>query len=179
MPQERTPKSTIIGRFATFGLSVGLGLFTFVSVMGMAVTVAPFLIGGLIGVLLPVAIISLIIRLLGAVFYGHDPAYQQFRKSGGDPYLDLVLPPPFNTDSWSQRIGGLSEPETDFVPPAGWVFQCPQCGARRALPDETCWHCGRRVEQCPNCGISVQEAELGDFVSCGVGCPSCGTVMRA
>ena len=177
MPTPRTPKSTIIGRFASLGLMVGFSLFSFCTAMGIAVTIGPFLIGGLVGILLLVGGISLIMRLIGFVYYGHDPAYQEFRRNGGDPYLDF-LPPPFNTDSWTQRIGGLSEPETDFVPSESWVFQCVGCGARRAAPDDTCWHCGRAVEQCPNCGILVQEAELGDFGTCGVNCPNCRTVIR-
>lgn len=83
----------------------------------------------------------LFVNITMAVLFGRSPEYQRYRRSGGDPYLDS-LPPPFNPDSEVTRETGLKEPEHgSFVPPSGWRFQCPRCGARVEHQIDVCWNC--------------------------------------
>lgn len=51
----------------------------------------------------------LIVNVGLAVLFGRSPEYQQYRRSGGDPYFDS-LPPPINPDSEITRQTGLQEP---------------------------------------------------------------------
>ena len=92
---------------------------------------------------------SIILRIFGHVVHGNDPNYQQFIKSGGDPYFDLTLPPGINNDSWAVRCGGKSEPDAGFVPPKDWLWQCNACGARNEAPDGACWNCGSSLSNGP------------------------------
>jgi hypothetical protein len=157
-------------------------------------------IGMLLVVIASVAVFMLFIGFLvkcicGAI-YGGTPDYEKFRANGGHPYWSF-LPPPVNTDSLAIRVGGRPEPQTDFVPPASWLVQCGNCGARNE-DHGTCWHCGGclapraaipapsvnrgvtydpRTTDCPGCGKPVREIEFGKF-ELGVRCPFCATVMQ-
>ena len=67
--------------------------------------------------------------------------YQQMKQQGFHYYFDC-LPRPFNPDTPIKRDTGLTEPQyTTFVPPANWLFQCPNCGARVAEQICICWNC--------------------------------------
>lgn len=82
-----------------------------------------------------------VVTLGGNALLGNDPEYQRWRAHGGRPYLDS-LPKPINPDASITRETGLAEPEyTDFVPPAGWRFQCPVCGSRVEKKIDVCWRC--------------------------------------
>ena len=176
--QPRTSKTTIIARIFGLGASLGTTFFYLLTALGVSVAIAPIWIGAVIGIGLFVFVMWAIIRFLGWAMSGDDPAYQQYIAEGGDPYFD-GLPPPFNSDSWTQRIGGLSEPITDFVPPDHWQYQCQRCGARREHQIDTCWNCGNGndIEQCHGCGLLVREPTFGAFETTGVICPQCGTVI--
>ncbi len=177
---RRTPKSTILGRFGILGASIGVTIFYIATAAGLAVTIGPFLIGGLVGIGLLVLFVWGGTNLIALLFMGNDPEYRAWRREGGDPYFDN-LPPPFNTDSNTQRDGGLAEPEYEgFVPPDDWVHQCPKCGARWEHAVGVCWNCnyGSDMAQCAGCGEFVKEPNPGDFETCGVICPHCSCVIR-
>jgi hypothetical protein len=131
---------------------------------------------------------SLILRLFGWVFWRNDPGYQQFRRSGGDPYFDLTLPAGINNDDWATRCGGQPEPKTSFVPPKEWLVQCNNCHARNEVAAGPCWNCGNNLSNkpqtaggrrtiCWKCGKAVVEANYGDLDNGGVICPFCGAHM--
>ncbi|QDU05957.1 hypothetical protein V6x_57010 [Gimesia chilikensis] len=177
--QPRTSKLTILGRIGALGASLGTTFFYVLGALGISAAIGPIWIG-VLGIGLFVFVMWTIIRFLGWVIAGDDPAYQQYIAEGGDPYFD-GLPPPFNTDSWTQRIGGLSEPVTDFVPPDHWLYQCQRCGARVEHEIDVCWNCGNGNDtmQCHCCGIIVREPSFGAFETTGVICPQCNSVIRA
>ncbi|QDT24399.1 hypothetical protein [Gimesia chilikensis] len=177
--QPRTSKTTIIARILALGASLGTTLFYILGALGVSAAIGPIWIGGIIAVSFWVLVMWGIIRLLGWAMSGHDPDYQQYISEGGDPYFD-GLPPPFNMDSVTQRVGGLSEPITDFVPPEDWQYQCMQCGARVEHEIDTCWNCGNGndIEQCHGCGMLVKEPSFGAFKTTGVICPQCNCLIR-
>lgn len=178
--QPRTSKTTIIARILALGASLGTTFFYILAALGVSVAIGPIWIGAVIGICLFVFVMWAIIRLVGWLFAGDDPDYQQYIAEGGDPYFD-GLPPPFNTDSWTQRIGGLSEPVTDFVPPDHWQYQCQKCGARVEHEIDICWNCGNGndTQQCYGCGLLVKEPRFGAFETTGVICPTCNLVIRS
>jgi hypothetical protein len=130
---------------------------------------------------------SAICYVWGFIVCWGDPEYRRFVATGGDPYFDLTLPWPINTDSWSVRAGGRPEPKTDFVPPHEWTAQCPHCGARNEQGQDTCWNCGGvliihadaggRTLTCCNCLNNLVEMNYGDLENGGVNCPHCGTLL--
>ena len=123
---------------------------------------------------------SVVVRIGGWLLYGDDPDYREWLANGGDPYFD-VLPAPINTDPWIVRAGGIPEPATDFMPPADWMFQCMNCGARNPNDACMCWYCGLglvREITCAGCGGTFRETAPGDLVIRGVICPRCGAVVR-
>jgi hypothetical protein len=68
-----------------------------------------------------------------------DDHYQEYRRSGGQPYLDNMglgqSPPDYRLP--------YSEPSyTGFVPPRSWGFQCLTCFARVETASGQCWNCG-------------------------------------
>jgi hypothetical protein len=130
------------------GASVGVTCFYIATALGLAVTVGPFLIGGLLGIGLLVLFCWGGVRLFSLIFLNDDPEYREFIEEGGDPYLDFV-PPPFNTNSVEQ---GLGEVDLDNY---------ADCD---------------RVE-CQGCGNIVIEPEPGEFRN-GVWCPFCGSMMQ-
>ena len=81
----------------------------------------------------------LIVNVGTRLFCGRDPEFQNYLKSGGDPYFD-TLPPPLNPDSRTTRETGLAEPRTEFEPPRSWTFQCPLCGAKQPSRLCVCWN---------------------------------------
>lgn len=178
--QPRTSKLMILGRIGALGASLGTTFFYLLGALGISAAIGPIWIGAVIGIGFWVLLIWAIIRFLGWVLAGHDPSYQQYISEGGDPYFD-GLPPPFNTDDRSQRVGGLREPDTDFVPPDHWQYQCQRCGARVEHEIDTCWNCGNGhgIEQCHGCGLLVKEPSFGAFETTGVICPQCNSVIRA
>ena len=127
-----------------------------------------------------------IVKFFGWVEFGDDPDYQRARASGWHPYFDL-LPPGINNDSLAVRVGGLPEPQTDFVPPEDWLRQCQRCGARNQSGSPGCWHCkatfipnkvaGLRIFDCSSCGKPLTELVPGTLES-GVSCCYCGTINR-
>jgi hypothetical protein len=130
-------------------------------------------------------VIGGIVKFFGWVQFGDDPDYQRARASGWHPYFDL-LPPGINNDSLAVRIGGIPEPQTEFVPPEDWLRQCQRCGARNQSCSPECWHCKAtfiepntvvddtlpRNMDCPCCGKFIVEKRYGDFDR-GVVCPFC------
>jgi hypothetical protein len=90
-----------------------------------------------------------ICRLFGFLFLRNDPHYQEFRRRKGDPYFDLTLPRGINNDSLAVRWGGKPEPQTEFVPPQSWLWQCNNCGARNRDDQGKCWHCGNGLSNAP------------------------------
>jgi hypothetical protein len=74
------------------------------------------------------------------LIYGRSQQYHAYRRGGGDPYFDS-LPWPLNPDSRQVRETGMAEPNTAFVPPASWEFQCPVCGAKQPSRVCVCWNC--------------------------------------
>jgi len=143
--------------------------------------------GSLVGVFGLMYGISFILRFIG--LFDRSPAYRQFRESGGDPYFDL-LPSGANPDSWAVRMGGKPEPQTEFVPPTDWIYQCDACGARNESLEINCWYCGRyltnspqqlqanytgRLLQCWYCHQQVREPHYGDLENVGVTCLCCST----
>ena len=84
-----------------------------------------------------------------AVVFRPKARYQQFRKTGGDPYFDLTLPEGINNDSWAVQCGGKPEPKTEFVPPHEWLCQCNAYGARNLAAYRPCWHCGSNLAKEP------------------------------
>ena len=170
--EPRTSKAVILGRFGIYGWSFGVTAFYIASALGLAVTIGPFIIGAVLGVGLLVLFLWGSVRVIGYLLFGGQPEYQQFIQNGGDPYLDFV-PPPFNSDTQIQRLGGLREPEyTAFVPPSHWRCQCPCCGARVESSVDVCWHCGygEDIVQCPNCHQFVKELTPGDFQNSVICC---------
>ena len=178
--EPRTSKLTILGRFAVYGWSFGVMMFYIFTFLGIAATIGPFIVGGLLGIGLLVLFVWGCMRLIGYVLFGSTPQYQQFINEGGDPYLDFV-PAPFNTDSWTQRLGGLREPQyTCFVPPQHWQNQCPCCGARSEDTVDTCWNCGygHSIIQCPHCGGLLKETNPGDFERDLIICGHCSCTFQ-
>jgi len=170
--------------------------------IGMAGGIIPgfgvlFLVVGVVAAMM--WMFSLICRIFGWLFLRNDQGYQEFRANGGDPYFDLTLPEGINNDSWAVRCGGKPEPQTDFVPPKSFLYQCNTCGARNEFPHGACWHCGSnlsngappsprftpsvnravpgRILDCWKCKREVQEANYGDLENGGVMCPFCGAHM--
>ncbi|QDU50481.1 hypothetical protein Pan110_28320 [Gimesia panareensis] len=178
--QPRTPKTTIIARIFAFGASMGTMFFYILAALGITAAIGPMLIGAIFGIGIWVFIVWAIIRFVGWIFAGNDPDYQQYIAEGGDPYFD-TLPAPFNTDSPTQRIGGLREPESDFVPPEHWQYQCQRCGARVEHEIDVCWNCGNGNDtmQCHGCGLLVKEPSFGAFETTGVICPQCNSLIRS
>ena len=86
-------------------------------------------------------LMSQVIWIIGQAMYAGDPEYEKWLDSGADPYYDFI-PWPWNTDSYAVTAGGRPEPDTAFVPPDNWIYQCPKCGARNESEYSTCWHCG-------------------------------------
>lgn len=80
------------------------------------------------------------VRVGMALIYGGSSQYHAYRQGGGDPYFDS-LPWPLNPDSRQVRETGMAEPNTAFVPPANWKFQCPVCGAKQPSRVCVCWNC--------------------------------------
>jgi len=138
---SRTPKALMILRVAQVPWMTifFLGLLGGV-IPGFGVL---FLVVGVVAAMM--ILFSLILRFIGWLCYSGDEGYQQFRKSGGDPYFDLTLPEGINNDSWAVRCGGKPEPRTSFVPPRDWLTQCNGCGARNQVPHGNCWHCGNNL----------------------------------
>lgn len=82
----------------------------------------------------------LFVKIGMGLIYGRSQQYQSYRQGGGDPYFDS-LPWPLNADSRQVRETGMAEPNTAFVPPASWKFQCPVCGAKQPSRVCVCWNC--------------------------------------
>lgn len=40
------------------------------------------------------------------------------------------------------------------------VVNCPECGKKTALLNDTCEHCGIKVKKCPECGNVVEESQM-------------------
>lgn len=74
------------------------------------------------------------------LIYGRTSYYKAYRNGGGDPFFD-ILPWFINPDSKIVRETGMEEPNTNFVPPSDWEFQCPKCGARQPTRVCVCWNC--------------------------------------
>ena len=175
----RTSRLVIVTRLGLVGFIGGFLLFYLTGILGINWGFIPCMVGGIAGPLGLLLFSWTGVRVIGAVCYGHDPAYRKYIAKGGDPYFD-GLPPPFNSDSWTQRIGGLREPVTDFIPPEHWRFQCPRCGARVEHGNSMCWNCGHGndLSQCHGCGTIVREPSFGAFETTGVICPNCNSVIR-
>ena len=109
---SRTPKILMILRVA----QVPWMTILFLAICGMVpgIGVLALVVAVVAGMMIA---FSLILRFMGWLLYRNDPGYQQFRKSGGDPYFDLTLPEGINNDLWAVRCGGKPEPKTSFVPP--------------------------------------------------------------
>jgi hypothetical protein len=81
----------------------------------------------------------LAVNLGATILLADDPEFDEWRRAGGRPYWDS-LPWPINPSSATERRTRLVEPEyTDFVPPVGWRFMCPVCGARVEKEIDVCW----------------------------------------
>lgn len=102
-----------------------------------------------------------------------DPVSKELRRRGFDVYFDH-LPSTINPDPMIVRGGGLPEPQTAFMPPDDWHWQCPACGARNpAQEGGACWHCGGELTQhgdwryqC-NCCKARNPAPHGNCWRCG------------
>lgn len=86
--------------------------------------------------------------------FGETEEYKNFRRSGGDPWLDIGCPAPFNTDSDQLRITGNEEPATQWL--------CRNCGADMPAPDQPCPICEFGRWACGRCGALV----IGQFTRC-------------
>jgi hypothetical protein len=151
----------------------------------------PVLIGSLIGVAVMMYGIAFCVRAVLWLTHGNEPAYRKFRQGGGCPFFDWHLGwIGFNRDSFAVVNGGRPEPQTDFVPPEDWLWQCNSCGARNEAPQGACWHCGNNLSNepqqqggrlfgCFNCHRNVREADYGDLDNGGVTCPFCGATNLA
>ena len=82
------------------------------------------------------------------VIHRNDPHYQEYRKSGGQPFLD-------NLPSLKDWQSGPRNPDyklpyqepayTGFRPPRSWAFQCMTCYARVQHETGQCWNCGIKL----------------------------------
>lgn len=138
MPRNhRTSRAVITARV---GLSTWMVIFLSCLALGIVPGIGVlFLVLAVVAVFMMIA--SVVVHFGGWMLYGDHPEYCQWVANGADPYFDL-LPPPFNTDSWTVRATGQAEPATDFEPPEDWRYQCTACGARNSTFDSMCWHCG-------------------------------------
>lgn len=142
----RTPRWLMILRVARVPwMVIFLGCIAFGVVPGL--NILAIVVGAVAAMMW---LFSGICRLFGALFLRNDPDYQEFRRRGGDPYFDLTLPEGVNNDSLAVRWGGRPEPQTDFVPPQSWLWQCNNCGARNQEPQGACWHCGNGLSNDPS-----------------------------
>lgn len=101
-------------------------------------------------------------RLVFWGLFGDDEDYQKFRASGGDPWIDVGCPAPFNTDSEQVKMTGSEEPATRWL--------CRRCGAGMSDPRKSCRACGFGRWRCGQCGSIV----LGQFTRCA----ECGNHPR-
>ena len=135
---KRTSRLTMFVRLFAIVWSAILCGVNFLALLGLTIGVGFAFLSTLGGVGIFVLIGWFIVNLFADTTQGNDPAYRQFRKSGGDPYFDDTWFWPVNTDSNEIRETG------------GNLVICPNCA-------ET-YH-GR---QCPRCHLKHV-----DFVGCG------------
>ncbi len=143
-----TSNLKVLQNFGMFGASFGVTCFYIATALGLAVSIGPFILAGVLGIGTLVFFLWAMMRLIGFVFYGNDPEYKKWRAEGNDPYLSCV-PPPFNPDSWESRAGFTEIPE-EFA--------------------------GHEYVEC-SCGNIVIEEEIGLLRSEGVMCPFCNEYL--
>jgi hypothetical protein len=146
-------------RFVVFGLSFAGAIIGFLAIMGISGLVLPILLGSVGGVTLLVLVCWGGSRLLGQLFLGNDPAYQQWCRRS-DPWFD-TLPPPFGA------------PDRHHAP-----YQCLRCSGGMSSINGVCPSCGfgRNELVCP-CGLEVVQPQEGAFETTGVICPRCKVVL--
>jgi len=146
-------------RFGVFALSFAGAIIGFLAVMGISGLVLPILLGSLVGVAMLVLVCWGGSRLLGHLFLGHDPAYQEWCRRS-DPWFD-TLPPPFRA------------PDEQQLP-----YLCLRCRGGMWSHNGVCPSCGFGKNEmiCP-CGLEVVQPQEGAFESTGVVCPNCRSVL--
>ncbi len=114
-----------------------------------------------------------VVRLGMFLIYGRSQQYHAYRRGGGDPYFDS-LPWPLNPDSRQVRETGMAEPNTSFVPPANWTFQCPVCGARQPSRVCVCWNCSYGQD----CNSTAYFQKFGDLQPPEINVQEWAKIMR-
>lgn len=112
-------------------------------VLGLFVSLPVVFLTAVVTTLLYVVVFRGIVNGIMNMMYGDDPDFQQYRRMGGDPYLDS-LPNPINPSGHLETFV-LPNPEPqyhEFVPPRWWKWQCNSCSARVENANGTCWYCG-------------------------------------
>lgn len=147
-------------RFGVFALSFAGAIIGFLTIMGISGLVLPILLGSVVGVGMLVLVCWGGSRLLGHLFLGHDPAYQEWCRRS-DPWFD-TLPPPFGA------------PDNQHAP-----YQCLRCHGDMWSINGVCSSCGFGKDEmvCP-CGLEVVQPQEEAFETVGVICPNCGGLLR-
>lgn len=157
---SKTSRSTVLGRFASLAGTIGCGVWLFMFLMGVAWPLLPVFIGAFAGIAVLVLFCWGGSRLLGHLFLGHDPAYQEWCRRS-DPWFD-TLPPPFRA------------PETQQAP-----YLCLRCRGGMWSHNGICPSCGYgRNEMVCSCGLEVVQPHTNAFEMTGVICPNCHNILR-
>lgn len=154
---ERTSIPEILARFWVVAFCFALFPYGLVAVLGGAISLS-FL-----------AFIAFLVTLLfnGVQWLGHralfgrTKAYEELRKSGGDPWFHISCPPPFNCDTEQVRLTGRLSPKVRWF--------CNHCDTEAFDPSAPCRFCGYEQFECPRCGTAVR-----DELSACPRCDSCG-----
>ena len=147
-------------RFGVFAIGSAGAIIGFLTIMGISGLVLPILLGSFVGVGMLVLVCWGGSRLLGHLFLGNDPAYQEWCRRS-DPWFD-TLPPPFGT------------PDNHHAP-----YQCLRCSGGMSSINGVCPSCGfgKNEMVCP-CGLEVVQPHDGAFENPGVICPKCNGLLR-
>lgn len=166
MPQRTTPYE-VLARFwvVVFILSLPIGI---PAVLVGAISLPFLALIALVAVLLFNGIQWIAHRVIFWGLFGETEEYKNFRRSGGDPWLDIGCPAPFNTDSEQVRITGREEAAPQWL--------CRNCGADMSDPDKPCPVCEFGRWRCGRCGAIVRDqfarcSECGNHPQRKIGTP--------
>ena len=97
---QRTPKAEVAGRsfITVLVISIIIGLVWNAMTGTVFWTLGPLVIGSLMIVVFFGGFGWIVVNVGTRLFCGRDPEFQNYVKSGGDPYFD-TLPSPLNPDS--------------------------------------------------------------------------------